>query len=316
MAGSAGSRELFVREQANPILTIADWPYQANSVFNCGATQLPDGQTLLLVRVEDRRGHSHFTCARSADGVTNWRIDAEPSLVADPEKYPEELWGVEDPRVVWVGELDRYAVTYAAFGQFGPCVSLALTRDFKSYERYGMVMPPDNKDAAMFPRKLGDRWAMLHRPYPTTPSGGAHIWISYSPDLKHWGDHQVVLQARRGAWWDAGKIGLSPPPIATDEGWLILYHGVRVTAGGCLYRLGAALLDLEDPRRLIRRGDEWIFAPTEAYERVGDVADVVFPCGLVVDQNSGEIRLYYGAADTTIGLARGSIRELLDWLKA
>ncbi|HYN24376.1 MAG TPA: glycosidase, partial [Pyrinomonadaceae bacterium] len=143
----------------------------------------------------------------------------------------------------------------------------------------------------------------------------ANIWISFSPDLKHWGDHTVVLEARRGAWWDANKIGLSPQPLETPEGWLIIYHGVRNTAAGCLYRLGLALLDLDDPLKVIRRGDEWVFGPDEPYERVGEVGDVVFPCGVIQDPKTGEIRLYYGAADTTIALATGNVNELLDWLK-
>jgi len=142
-------------------------------------------------------------------------------------------------------------------------------------------MPPDDKDAAVFPRRFGGRWVLLHRPFASYPTAKANIWLTYSPDLKHWGDHCVLLEARRGAWWDANKIGLSPPPIETPEGWLIIYHGVRETPAGCLYRLGLALLDLEDPCRVVLRGDEWIFGPDEPYERAGDVSDVVFPCGVI-----------------------------------
>jgi predicted GH43/DUF377 family glycosyl hydrolase len=156
---------------------------------------------------------------------------------------------------------------------------------------------------------------MLHRPVPGFPGARANIWLSYSPDLKHWGDHTVVLEARRGAWWDANKIGLSPQPIETPEGWLMIYHGVRMTAAGCLYRLGLALLDPERPEKVIRRGDEWIFGPDKSYERVGDVGDVVFPCGVIHDKATGELRVYYGAADTSIALATGHVDELLDWLK-
>jgi predicted GH43/DUF377 family glycosyl hydrolase len=133
--------------------------------------------------------------------------------------------------------------------------------------------------------------------------------------MKHWGDHTVALEARRGAWWDANKIGLSPQPVETSEGWLIIYHGVRMTPAGCLYRLGLALFDLEDPLKVIRRGDEWVFGPDEPYERVGDVGDVVFPCGVTLNPKNGELRLYYGAADTSIALATGKIDEILDWLK-
>lgn len=316
MAPNSNFAELFHRYPKNPILTGNDWPYRANSVFNAGATFLHDGRTLLLVRVEDRRGISHLTAARSEDGITNWIIDSEPTFMPDPRNYPEEVWGVEDPRITWVPELEKYAIVYASFSSSGPLVSLALTKDFRSFERKGAVMPPDDKDAALFPRRFGGRWALVHRPIAYEfPVNRANIWISFSPDLKHWGDHTVVLEARRGAWWDANKIGLSPQPLETPEGWLIIYHGVRNTAAGCLYRLGLALLDLDDPLKVIRRGDEWVFGPDEPYERVGDVGDVVFPCGVIQDPKTGEIRLYYGAADTTIALATGNVNELLDWLK-
>ncbi|HWQ36640.1 MAG TPA: glycosidase [Blastocatellia bacterium] len=311
-----GFRELFRRSEHNPILTTAVWPYPVNSVFNAGATLLPDGETLLLARVEDRRGISHLTAARSRDGVTNWRIDPQPTLLPDPENYPEEIWGIEDPRITWAPELDRYAVTYTSYSTSGPLVSLALTRDFKEFERKGVVMPPEDKDAALFPRRFGGRWAMLHRPVPGFPGTRANIWLSYSPDLKHWGDHCVALEARRGAWWDANKIGLSPPPVETPEGWLVIYHGVRMTPAGCLYRLGLALLDLDKPCQVIRRGDEWVFGPDAPYERVGDVGDVVFPCGVTHNEATGELRMYYGAADTSIALATANVGELLDWLKA
>ena len=165
----------------------------------------------------------------------------------------------------------------------------------------------------IFPRRFNNRYAMIHRPV-SAGSSGAHIWLSFSPDLIHWGDHHILLHARRGAWWDANKIGLSPPPLQTPEGWLLLYHGVRMTAGGCLYRLGLALLDLEDPCRVLRRSDEWIFAPELPYERQGDVNGVVFPCGWILDETSGEIRLYYGAADTCLALATAQLADVLSYL--
>jgi len=308
-------RELFRRYKQNPILTASSWPYPANSVFNAAATALPTGETLLLVRVEDRRGISHLTAARSDDGITSWRIDPQPTLSSDPERFPEEIWGIEDPRITWIAELDRYAITYTSYSTSGPLVSLVLTRDFKTFERKGVITPPEDKDAALLPHRIGGRWVLIHRPVSGFPGSRANMWLSYSPDLKHWGDHCVMLEARRGAWWDANKIGLSPPAIETSEGWLVIYHGVRMTAAGCLYRLGLALFDLEDPARLVKRGDEWVFGPDESYERVGDVGDVVFPCGLVHDPATGNLRLYYGAADTSIALATGNVGELLDWLR-
>jgi len=301
--------ELFRRHKLNPILTAAHWPYPVNSVFNPGATLLLDGTTLLLCRVEDRRGHSHLCVARSANGVDDWRMDPQPTLLADPEHFPEEVWGIEDSRITYLPELSKYAIVYTAYTRGGPGVALALTEDFHHFERYGMIMSPEDKDAAMFPHRIGGHWALIHRPvsYP-----GAHMWMSYSPDLRHWGSHKLMLEARHGAWWDANKIGLSPPPIETPDGWLVIYHGVRMTAAGCLYRLGLALFDLHTPERCLKRGHEWVFGPEEPYERRGDVDNAVFPCGYTLAPDGDTLHLYYGAADTSIALATGSVRAQLE----
>ena len=302
---------LFTRHCNNPILSRDNWPYPINSVFNAGAVRLADGDTLLLCRVEDRRGLSHLCAARSANGIDSWQIDAAPTLAANPAEFPEEIWGIEDPRITYVPELDQYAVAYTSFARGGPGVSLALTRDFRSFERFGVIMPPEDKDAALLPRRISGRWALIHR--PVTPLG-AHMWISYSPDLRHWGSHKIMLEARRGGWWDANKIGLCSPPIETSKGWLTIYHGVRQTASGHIYRLGLALFDLECPDKCLQRGDSWMFGPEAPYERGGDVNDVVFPCGQTIAADGDTINLYYGAADSSIALAKGSIRRLLAWL--
>jgi predicted GH43/DUF377 family glycosyl hydrolase len=277
--------------------------------------RLASGDTLLLVRVEDRRGISHFTAARSQDGVTDWRIDAEPTFAASPDEYPEELWGVEDPRIVFLDSLARYAVTYTAYSRAGPLVALAMTEDFQTFERHGAIMSPEDKDAAFFPRQFDGRWALIHRPVPHTGGAKANMWLSFSPDLTNWGDHTVLLEARDGAWWDAGKIGLAPQPIETKEGWLVIYHGVRNTPAGALYRVGLALLDLHDPRRVLRRGDSWVVGPRAPYEITGDIPNVVFPCGATLDRSSDELRLYYGAADTCVGLMSAQLADVLDWLR-
>ncbi len=304
--------ELFRRHKLNPILTAADWPYPIHSVFNPAATLLPDGTTLLLCRVEDRRGHSHLSVARSVNGVDEWQIDPEPTFPADPDNYPEELWGVEDPRITYVPELNKFAVVFTAFTRDGPGVALALTEDFRQYERYGLIMPPEDKDAALLPHRIGGHWALIHRP---VSAPRAHMWISYSNDLRHWGSHKLMMEARRGAWWDANKIGLSPPPIQTEHGWLVIYHGVRMTAAGAIYRLGLALFDLNTPERLIKRGDEWVFGPEERYEQRGDVGNVVFPCGHTIAADGDTVHMYYGAADTSIALATGSVSGMLEWLR-
>jgi predicted GH43/DUF377 family glycosyl hydrolase len=307
-------QELFHRSATNPILTAADWPYPVNSVFNPGATRLADGTTLLLCRVEDRRGLSHFGVARSRDGISDWEIDDAPTLLPDPERYPEEIWGIEDPRITYVPEIGKYVIVYTSYSVSGPGVSLALTEDFRNFERRGVVMPPEDKDAAVLPRRIRDQWVLIHRPVSHI-TGTADMWISYSSDLNHWGEHRLMLEARRGGWWDANKIGLSPQPIETDRGWLVIYHGVRRTAAGSLYRLGLALFELEDPSRCIQRGDEFVFHPEEEYERHGDVDHVVFPCGVTVGDDGDTLYMYYGGADSCIGLATASIQTLLDWLE-
>lgn len=303
--------ELFHRNKLNPILKADNWPYPINSVFNAGATLLPSGTTLLLCRVEDRCGLSHFCTARSKNGIDGWLIDPQPTLLPDSVNHPEELWGIEDPRITFVPELKKYVVVYTAYTRDGPGVALALTEDFKSFERYGIIMPPEDKDAALLPYRIGGNWALIHRP---VSAPRAHMWISYSPDLIHWGSHKLIMDARKGAWWDANKIGLSPPPIETSQGWLVIYHGVRQSCGGCIYRLGLALFDLNQPELCLKRGNEWIFAPEEPYEKNGDVGNVVFPCGYTIAPDGDTINIYYGAADTCIGLATGSIKEMLRWL--
>jgi predicted GH43/DUF377 family glycosyl hydrolase len=302
---------LFHRYPGNPILTASDWPYTINTVFNAGATTLPDGTTLLLCRVEDRCGISHLCAARSKNGIDEWEIDARPTMLPDPDRFPEEIWGIEDPRVTFVPELGKYAIVYTSYSRGGPGVSLALTEDFRTFDRHGVIMSPDDKDAALLPHRIGDYWALIHRP---SGSMGAHIWISYSVDLRHWGSHKMILEARRGGWWDAKKIGMSPPLIETSRGWLMIYHGVRQTCAGCSYRLGLALFDINEPERLLARGDEWIFGPEEPYERFGNVGYVVFPAGYTMAPDGDTIHLYYGAADTYIALATGSIQHCLDWL--
>lgn len=301
-------RIIFRRSPRNPILTAADLPYPAHTVFNPGAVRF-GADILLLLRVEDFRGHSHFVVARSADGETAWRIEAEPALSPDPANYPEDEWGIEDPRIVFLPELDSYAITFTSYSPAGPLVSLALTRDFASFERQGIIRPPDDKDAAFFPRRFAGDWLLAHR--PAHGAAPAHIMISRSPDLRTWTEPTMLLPAREGAWWDAGKVGMGPPPLETSAGWLFMYHGVRHTASGALYRVGLALLDRDDPTQILARTDDWVFGPEADYERVGDVPNVVFPSGWVLSSDGSQVLIYYGAADTVVGLASALLTDLL-----
>ena len=300
---------LLRRDPHNPILTVRDLPHMEEGVFNPGAVQYASG-TLLLVRIEDRGGISRLAIARSADGVTDWRIEERPDLCPQPNTHPEEAQGIEDARITYLEPLGLYAIAYTAYSDCGPLVSLATTPNFERFERLGAVLPPENKDTALFPAKFGSRWAMLHRPVPRHGDERAHIWIAYSPDLHHWGDHRVILKARIGGHWDSGRIGLSAPPMLTDEGWLLLYHSSQPTAGGKSYRVGLALLDTEDPTRVLLRSSEWILAPEADYELVGQ-GGIVFPCGWIRDGD--DVRIYYGAGDHSVALAHARASELLEW---
>ncbi len=305
-----GDGQLVRRYEANPVLTASQWPSTVNAVFNPGVSRLDD-ETVLLVRVEDRTGISHLCPARSRDGLTNWVIEPDralrPALRSDAERF-----GIEDPRITRCG--DEHMIVYTGYSTGGPLVCLASTRDFRTYERRGVLMPPEDKNAALFPRLFGGRWALIHRPVATTPRPSADVWLSFSPDLRHWGDHVVLLPARDGAWWDAHKVGLCAPPLLTADGWLLLYHGVRVTAAGSIYRLGLALLDVERPEHVLARSNEWIFGPDAPYERTGDVSQVVFSCGWSLLDDGDTLRIYYGAADTSVCVATASLTALLRWL--
>ncbi len=302
------AHELFVRYQGNPILTPQNWPYPTNAVFNPAAVKL-NTEVLLLVRVEDMRGFSHLTVARSPDGFTNWEIDSEPTLEADRNSR-EEQWGLEDPRIIWLEEQKQFAITYVSFSEGGPVVSLAITKNFRTFARLGALLPPEDKDACLFPRRFRGRFALIHRPIVR---GEAHMWISFSPDLKHWGDHRLLIRTRPG-YWDCHRVGLACQPIETPQGWMLFYHGVRMTAAGAIYRVGLALLDLEEPWRVLRRGKEWVLGPRATYERVGDADDVVFPTGAVVHKETDQLNLYYGAADCVIAVATAKLSEILDYI--
>jgi predicted GH43/DUF377 family glycosyl hydrolase len=305
------SAALFTRHPGNPLLSPERWPYPVNAVMNAGAT-LVDDVTVLICRVEDRRGFSHLTCARSRDGASNWVVGDQPALAYDGI-HAEEEWGLEDPRVTFVEELGRWMITYTAFGPGGPGVSLAQTSDFKTFERLGMVMPPDDKNAVLLPRRIAGDWVLFHRP---TSVHGSDVWLSRSSDLKRWHSPELVMGRRQGGWWDSERVGIGAPPLETEHGWLLVYHGVRQTVAGGLYRAGLALLDLEEPTKVLRRSEEWVLGPGADYEVSGDVPNVVFPCGLVHHAETDKLFLYYGAADTRIGLATANRADVLDYLLA
>ena len=305
--------ELFRREPANPLLTAGDWPYVVNSVFNPGAAKVGD-ETVLLCRVEDRRGISHLTVARSDDGRTGWRVDPKP-LISDDPADSFTCWGVEDPRITQVDELGGWVIAYTAYGPSGPCIALAITDDFVKVERLGIVMPPEDKNASLLPRKIDGNFVLFHRPVSIL-SARADVWLSRSTDLRSWTTPEPVMQSRTGPWWDGLRIGMGPPAIETPHGWLMIYHGVKQMLATSVYRVGMVLLDLHDPTRIVHRTPTWLLGPTAGYERTGDVPNVVFPTGLIHDVATDELRLYYGAADLCVAMATASMSETMAYLQS
>lgn len=297
---------LLRRYANNPVLTAAAFPKPVNSVFNAGAVKFND-QYLLLTRVEDLSGSSCMWVARSQDGV-NFSLDPEPALLPakDGTYALVEDCSIEDPRIT---QLDgSFYITYVGFSAYD-CISLlARTDDFKSFERVSILSLPENKDVVLFPEKIGGRYAKLDRPMTQTSQRG-DMWISFSPDLVHWGDPHPVMTPRLRKW-DCQKIGPGSPPIKTPQGWLVIYHGVRQTSAGSIYRLGAVLLDLEQPWRVVGRSDQAILSPIAPEDYQGNVSNVVFTCGAIVEE-TGELKVYYGAADQVICLASAPASDVI-----
>jgi len=300
---------IFDRSARNPIIAPEDLPFPAAAVLNPGVAE-QDGDVVLLLRVEDIEGHSDIYVARSHNGVTDWRIEPEPILKHGQPRWRYEKWGCEDPRVTYIEEQKRWYITYTAFSPTGAAVALAYSDDLVTAHRIGLIFAPNNKDAALFPQRFGKRWAVLHRP---DAGGIEHIWSAYSPDLVHWGEPHCVLPEGGGSAWDAVKVGAGPPPILTDAGWLLIYHGVKAYGGKLVYRAGVALLDRERPYKLVARAPGWIFQGEAPYEVSGLVPNVVFPTGLLL--RGDEVWMYYGAADTCVCLAKTRLGRLLSFLE-
>jgi beta-1,4-mannooligosaccharide/beta-1,4-mannosyl-N-acetylglucosamine phosphorylase len=302
------TEHIFTRHAERPLLTPADLPFQANGVLNPAVAEMGD-EVILLLRIELPEGISEIRVARSRNGVDGWRLAERPLLQPDLPDYPYEEWGCEDARVTQIDH-QRWIIAYTAYSRYGPAVALAETADFETVKRLGVVLPPTNKDAALFPHRMEDTWFMLHRP---VTGGQEHIWYATAvKEFVHWSLPGVLLPERGGPWWDGLRVGVGAPPIATDEGWLLIYHGAKDMGGRSVYRLGLALLDLENPRRLLARASRWVFAPETDYEQHGLVPDVVFTCGALL--RGEELWMYYGAADTVVGLATAKVGDLLSFV--
>jgi beta-1,4-mannooligosaccharide/beta-1,4-mannosyl-N-acetylglucosamine phosphorylase len=299
--------QVFQRNAANPILTARDMPCPVTGVFNPGVALVGD-EVVLLARIEDRRGISHLRVVRSSNGVDNWRFDPKPFLAPGLPEWPYEEWGCEDPRISKLPGESRWLIAYTSVSRYGPAISLAATKDFHQVERWGMIMAPNNKDCAIFPDRLEKKWLMLHR--PTVGVGEEHIWYASSDDLLHWTSPGILMPMRGGPWWDGHRIGAGAPPFETPDGWLMIYHGVKDVAGRPVYRLGSALLDKNNHRRVAARTSSWIFAPEANYELIGVAPAVVYTCGVLL--RGDEVWMYYGAADSCICLAIAKLPALVE----
>lgn len=241
---------------------------------------------------------SHLRLARSKDG-RRFTVDERPTIVPD---RPSEAFGIEDARITEVE--GAYYIIYKSVSENGITQSLATTRDFVTFEKHGVILPPENMDAMIFPERIGGEFAALHRPFPCM-IGRPNMWMAYSTDGMHWGNHRFLAGVVPGGW-EGGRIGGGAVPIMTDRGWLEIYHGATAENH---YSLGAMLLDAERPERVIARAQRPVLSPEAPYEVTGFVPNVVFTCGALVDGD--RLTIYYGAADTVIAGAELSLRELL-----
>jgi beta-1,4-mannooligosaccharide/beta-1,4-mannosyl-N-acetylglucosamine phosphorylase len=304
-----GSTDVLWRSSRNPIIARDRIP-RANSIFNSAVVPFGEGFAGVF-RVDDTERVMNIHAGRSPDGV-DWEIDHEPiSFVPGDDRVAEiqeTFLYAYDPRVTWLE--DRYYVTWCN-GYHGPTIGLGYTYDFETFHQLDNAFLPFNRNGVLFPRKIGGRYAMLSRPSDNGHTPFGDIYYSESPDLVHWGRHRHVM-APVPLTWQSTKIGAGPTPIETDEGWLIVYHGVLTSCNGFVYSMGAALLDLHEPWNVVERGRDYLLSPQVPYEQVGDVPNVVFPCAALVDRDADRISIYYGGADTVVCLAHGHLSEIVE----
>ncbi len=301
----AAQREVVQRHVGNPLITLDDLSFQCIDICNAGVVR-HDGQVVLLLTVESLAGRTGILLARSGDGVS-FQLSDGPLIIPRMGDCgrPCECIGTRDPRVTVLEEM--YYITYLVEGDCGYRLALAKTDDFKKIQRMGIISEPDVKNGCLFPERINGQFALLSR-----PSAGHSIWLWLSDDLTHWRPAGVVM-APRGGYWDAHRIGAAAPPILIDEGWLLIYYGIKAASAGPLTRLGAALLDRRNPKRVLARSDIPILTPREKYERMGDIPNLVFSCGALLE--GGLVNIYYGASDSCLCLGSAPLADILDVLK-
>jgi len=304
----AGCADVVWRYSQNPIIPRNATP-TSNSVFNSAVVPFENAFAGVF-RCDDRRRRMDLHTGFSADAV-HWTLDPEPIEWRCDEPEIAPFVHRYDPRVCWLEE--RCYVTWCN-GYHGPTIGVGYTHDFKTFHQMENAFLPHNRNGVLFPRRINGRYAMYSRPSDTGHTPFGDIFYSESPDLVHWGRHRFVM-APIGWTWQSTKVGAGPTPIETSEGWLLFYHGVLTSCNGFVYSFGAALLDLDQPWKVIYRSAPYLLSPQTLYECVGDVPNVTFPCAALADVDTGRLAIYYGCADTVTGLAFGYLDEILDYLK-
>lgn len=293
------------RHKKNPILTKKDVPYPVETVHNAGMVK-HGSKYIMLFRSHLRNGRSIIGLAKSNDGY-DFAVVKKPFLTPATEgiftEYEE--FGVEDPRISAIDS--QYLITYSAYSRHGVRICLAKTRDFKKLERIALITQADLRNVVIFPQKFDGKYVRLDRPHSEISPWS--IWISYSPDLIHWGQSKVVMKPVQ-YHWDEMKIGPGATPIRTKRGWLHIYHGVFSTMSGSVYRLGVALHDLNDPSKIIGVSDRWILQPEDPWEVTGYVPNVVFTCG-AIPEDDGTVKIYWGGADQVICVGTALLDDLV-----
>ena len=297
--------QIVKRYKNNPIITKDDVPYPVATVHNAGIVK-HEGRYIMLFRSHKLNGRSIIGRADSDDGF-NFTVSPTPFLIPEKDSLFAEYeeFGVEDLRINTVeGE---YLLTYSVYSKHGVRIALARTKDFEKVERVALITQADMRNVVIFPEKFDGRYVRLDRPHSEISPWS--IWISYSPDLIHWGDSRVIMKSV-SYHWDEMKIGPGAPPFRTDQGWLHIYHGVFETMAGAVYRLGVALHDLTDPAKIIGVSDQWILQPEDTWEVNGYVSNVVFTCG-AVPEDDGTVKIYWGGADTVMCVGVAVIDDLV-----
>ena len=297
------------RYSKNPVIK-QDAAKNSNSIFNSAVVPFKDGFAGVF-RCDDTCRRMDIRRGFSTDGF-NWKIDDNPiKFVKESNDVPDSEYKY-DPRVIPMD--DKYYIIWCN-GYNGPGLGAGVTEDFETFTQLENLFPPYNRNGVLFPRKINGNYALFHRPSDNGHTPFGDIFYSESPDMKYWGKHRYVMgTSGSDSGWQSTKVGGGPAPIETSEGWLLFYHGVLTSCNGFVYSMGAALLDLEQPWKVIHRSKPYLLAPKEEYERVGDVPNVVFPCAALTDSDTGKIAIYYGCADSVTGLAFCYADEVIEFI--